>query len=49
MCGVEIADFGDQGFGLRAIEDLKQGQEVISVPCEAMLTEDSARKSYLGM
>ncbi|XP_071536585.1 actin-histidine N-methyltransferase-like isoform X2 [Panulirus ornatus] len=48
ISGVEIADFGNQGYGLRAVEDIKQGQEVISVPYEAMLTEDSARKSYLG-
>nr|XP_053655087.1 actin-histidine N-methyltransferase-like [Cherax quadricarinatus] len=46
--GVEIAEFEEQGFGLQATEDLEQGQVVISVPCEAMLTEETARKSYLG-
>ncbi|XP_042877877.1 actin-histidine N-methyltransferase-like isoform X2 [Penaeus japonicus] len=46
--GVEIGDFGMQGFGLRTNEDLQQGVEVINVPLEAMMTEDTARKSYLG-
>nr|XP_045594445.1 actin-histidine N-methyltransferase-like [Procambarus clarkii]XP_045594446.1 actin-histidine N-methyltransferase-like [Procambarus clarkii] len=48
VSGVEIADFDEQGFGLRATEDLNEGQEVITVPREAMLTEETARKSYLG-
>ena len=48
MHGVEIADYGDAGYGLKTTEDLKQGQEVICVPQAAMLTEETARKSYLG-
>ncbi|XP_066981550.1 actin-histidine N-methyltransferase [Macrobrachium rosenbergii] len=48
MTGVEVTDYGDAGFGLRATEDLKQGQEVICVPQSAMLTEETAKKSYLG-
>ncbi|XP_042242386.1 actin-histidine N-methyltransferase-like isoform X2 [Homarus americanus] len=46
--GIEIAEFGHEGFGLRATEDLSQGQKIITVPYEAMLTEETARKSYLG-
>ncbi|KAK7074955.1 Histone-lysine N-methyltransferase setd3 [Halocaridina rubra] len=48
MTGLEIYDTGDAGFGLRATEDITQGQKVISVPLSAMLTEETARKSYLG-
>lgn len=48
ISGVEIGDFGMQGFGLKTTEDLQQGVEVINVPLEAMMTEDTARKSYLG-
>lgn len=48
MSGVEIVDYGDAGYGLKATEDIKQGQEVISVPQTAMLTEETAQKSYLG-
>ncbi|KAK4308748.1 hypothetical protein Pmani_019577 [Petrolisthes manimaculis] len=48
VTGVEIWDFGAHGLGLRVKEDLKQGQEVLAVPLEAMLTEDTAKKSYLG-
>ncbi|XP_047499015.1 actin-histidine N-methyltransferase-like isoform X1 [Penaeus chinensis] len=48
ISGVEISDFDQQGFGLMTTEDLQQGVEVIDVPLEAMMTEDTARKSYLG-
>lgn len=48
MTGVEVADYGPMGLGLKACRDLKQGEEVIVVPKEAMITEETARKSYLG-
>ena len=48
VSGVEVADYGPLGLGLRACRDVKQGEEVIVVPKEAMITEETARKSYLG-
>lgn len=48
VTGVEVADYGPMGLGLKACKDLKQGEEVIVVPKEAMITEETARKSYLG-
>lgn len=48
VSGLEVADYGPLGLGLRACRDLKQGEEVIVVPKEAMITEETARKSYLG-
>lgn len=48
VSGVEVADYGPMGLGLKACRDLKQGEEVIVVPKEAMITEETARKSYLG-
>lgn len=48
VSGVEVADYGSMGLGLKACRDLKQGEEVILVPKEAMISEETARKSYLG-
>lgn len=45
---MEVADYGSLGLGLRTCRDVKQGEEVIVVPKEAMITEETARKSYLG-
>lgn len=45
---MEVSDYGAMGLGLKACRDLKQGEEVIVVPKEAMITEETARKSYLG-
>lgn len=48
VSGVEVADYGPMGLGLKACRDLKHGEEVIVVPIEAMISEETARKSYLG-
>merc|ERR1719384_2050819 len=46
--GVEVADFGEHGLGLRVTRDIKQGEEVIRVPQKAMMTTDTARASSIG-
>lgn len=40
--GVKIGEFGNQGFGLEVTQAMKQGEEVLSVLYEAMLTEETA-------
>lgn len=46
--GVEVADYGPQGLGLRVTKALGQGDLVISVPQKAMMTTDTARASSIG-
>lgn len=46
--GVEIADYGAQGLGLRVTRDLVQGDPVITIPAKAMMTTDTARASSIG-
>ena len=48
MEGVEVADFGEQGLGLRTNKDLTQGEPVIRIPRKAMMTTDTARASSIG-
>merc|ERR1719150_2531845 len=46
--GVEVADFGEHGLGLRVTKDIKQGEEVIRVPQKAMMSVDTAKASSIG-
>merc|ERR1719384_1705521 len=46
--GVEVADYGCQGLGLRVTGDIKQGEEVIRVPQKAMMSADTAKASSIG-
>merc|ERR1719384_2082863 len=46
--GVEVADYGGQGLGLRVTRDIKQGEEVIRVPQKAMMSVDTAKSSSIG-
>merc|ERR1719412_438104 len=46
--GVEVADFGEHGLGLRVTRDIKQGEEVIRVPQKAMMSADTAKASSIG-
>jgi len=46
--GVEVADFGSQGLGLRVTKDLKKGEPVIKIPQKAMMTTETARASSIG-
>ncbi|XP_076068321.1 actin-histidine N-methyltransferase-like [Oratosquilla oratoria] len=46
--GVTIADYGAEGLGLQTEKDIPQGHPVITVPVHAMMTEETAKKSYLG-
>ena len=46
--GVEVADYGGQGLGLKVTEDLKKGEEVIRIPQKAMMSVDSAKASSIG-
>ena len=48
MEGIEVADFGEQGLGLRTTKDLTQGEPVIRIPRKAMMTTDTARASSIG-
>jgi len=45
--GVEVADYGGQGLGLKVTEDLKQGDEVIRIPQKAMMSVDTAKASSI--
>ncbi|XP_014287152.1 actin-histidine N-methyltransferase isoform X1 [Halyomorpha halys] len=45
--GVELAQFEDYGYGLKAINEVKEGDFMISVPRKLMMTTDLARKSEL--
>jgi len=46
--GVEVADFGTQGLGLRVTKDLTEGEPVITLPQKAMMTTETARASSIG-
>jgi len=46
--GVEVADYGDQGLGLRVSKELKMGEEVIRIPQKAMMSVDTAKSSSIG-
>ena len=46
--GVEVADYGAHGLGLKVTKDLKEGEEVIKVPSKAMMSVDTARASSIG-
>merc|ERR1719189_1677027 len=46
--GVEVADFGEHGLGLRVTKDIKQGEEVIRIPQKAMMSVDTAKASSIG-
>jgi len=46
--GVEVADFGSQGLGLKVNKELKEGDEVIRIPQKAMMSTDTAKSSSIG-
>merc|ERR1719336_2193444 len=46
--GVDVADYGPHGLGLRVTKELKQGEEVIRVPQKAMMSVDTAKASSIG-
>jgi len=46
--GVEVADYGEQGLGLRVTKDLSEGQEVIKIPRKAMMSVETAKASSIG-
>jgi len=46
--GVEVADYGDQGLGLRVSKDLNEGESVIRIPRKAMMSVDTAKASSIG-
>ncbi|CAL4207208.1 unnamed protein product, partial [Meganyctiphanes norvegica] len=45
---LEIKKFGELGLGLCAVKDLAQSDQLIVVPENAMISENTARNSYLG-
>jgi len=48
MEGVEVADYGASGLGLKVSRDLKEGEEVIRIPQKAMMSVDTAKASSIG-
>merc|ERR1719500_2229714 len=48
MEGVELADYGASGLGLKVCRDLKEGEEVIRIPQKAMMSVDTAKASSIG-
>merc|ERR1719445_473808 len=48
MDGVEVADYGASGLGLKVSRDLKEGEEVIRIPQKAMMSVDTAKASSIG-
>merc|ERR1719445_2756208 len=48
MDGVEVADYGASGLGLKVSRDLKEGEEVIRIPQKAMMSVNTAKASSIG-
>jgi len=46
--GVEVTELPGQGLGLRATKDLKEGDEVMSIPVKAMMSVETAKASSIG-
>jgi len=46
--GVEVADYGDQGLGLKVTRDLNEGEPVIKIPKKAMMSVETAKASSIG-
>ncbi|XP_046870174.1 actin-histidine N-methyltransferase [Hypomesus transpacificus] len=46
--GFQIADFGDEGFGLRATRDIKAEELFLWIPRSMLMTVESAKNSVLG-
>lgn len=46
--GVEIAEFGSQGLGLKVTKELKQGDVVISIPRKVFMSTETAKHSSLS-
>jgi histone-lysine N-methyltransferase SETD3 len=45
---IEIAEFPQVGYGLKATRDLKDSEKLLQIPRKLMLTVDSAKQSALG-
>lgn len=45
---VEIAEFPEYGYGLKATKDLKESDKFLQIPRKLMLTVESAKNSLLG-
>ncbi|GAB1597643.1 actin-histidine N-methyltransferase-like [Argonauta hians] len=45
---VKVDDFSDHGFGLRASEDLKEGDLFLSIPRKLMMSTETASRSQMG-
>ncbi|XP_076834437.1 actin-histidine N-methyltransferase [Brachyhypopomus gauderio] len=46
--GFEIAEFGDEGYGLRATRDIKAEELFLWIPRKMLMTVESAKNSVLG-
>ncbi|KAL7637676.1 UNVERIFIED_CONTAM: hypothetical protein RMT77_011285 [Armadillidium vulgare] len=46
--GVEICSFEQEGLGLKTTKALQEGDLVLSIPKKLVMSEETARKSYLG-
>ena len=48
VSGVEVADYGDHGLGLKVTQDIKEGDQVLRIPAKAMMSVDTAKNSSIG-
>ena len=48
MEGVEVADYGAHGLGLKVTRDINEGEQVIRIPQKAMMSVDTAKASSIG-
>ncbi|KAM4625925.1 LOW QUALITY PROTEIN: actin-histidine N-methyltransferase [Polymixia lowei] len=46
--GFEVANFGDEGYGLRATRDIKAEELFLWIPRKMLMTVESAKNSVLG-
>ncbi|XP_070578396.1 actin-histidine N-methyltransferase-like [Ptychodera flava] len=45
---VEIEDYPDKGYGLKALQDIKVNKDLLTIPRKVMLTTETAKTSCLG-
>ena len=46
--GVEVADYGTHGLGLKVTKDINEGDVVIRIPKKAMMSVNTAKASSIG-
>ena len=46
--GIEINDYENEGYGLRCTRELREGDTVLKIPKNLLMSEETAKNSYLG-